>query len=135
MSYYRKRPLVIEAVQLTETAVVKTPEGDMTGSPGDWLITGVHGEQYPCSADTFRKSYEHVQGNRYRKRPIIVEAIPLIHRISIETGSGTLVGRPGDWLVHGVNGSQYPCSADVFRETYEPVDDLPDLGLVARTRA
>ena len=107
----------------------------MTGSPGDWLITGVHGDQYPCSADTFRKSYEHVKGSRYRKRPIIVEAIPLIHRILIETGSGTLVGRPGDWLVHGVNGSQYPCSADVFRETYEPVDDLPDLGLVARARA
>ena len=38
MSYYRKRPLVIEAVRLTEIAVVKTPEGDMTGSPGDWLI-------------------------------------------------------------------------------------------------
>ncbi len=99
----------------------------MTGNPGDWLITGVRDEQYPCSADTFRKSYEHVEGNRYRKRPIIVEAIPLIHRTSIETGSGTLVGQPGDWLVHGINGSQYPCASDIFGKTHEPVDGPFDL--------
>ena len=127
MSYFRKRPLVVEAVRLAAAAVVKTPEGDMSGSPGDWVITGVNGEQYPCSADTFHKSYQHVDGNRYRKLPLIVEATPLYHRIAIKTGSGTLVGRPGDWLVHGINGSQYPCAPDIFRKTYEPVDDSFDL--------
>lgn len=127
MSYYRKRPLVIEAVRLTEAVVVKTLEGEMAGSPGDWLITGVHGERYPCGADTFRKSYQHVAGNRYRKRPIVVEATPLVHRIAIRTGSGTLVGQPGDWLVHGINGSRYPCAPDIFQKTYEPVDDSLDL--------
>ena len=127
MSLFRKRPLVIEAVRLAAAAVVKTPEGDITGSPGDWLITGVHGEQYPCSSDTFRRSYQHVEGNRYRKRPLIVEATPLRGRIAIKTSAGTLVGQPGDWLVHGVNGSQYPCAPDVFRKTYEPVDDSLDL--------
>ncbi len=127
MSYYRRRPLMIDAVRLTETAVIKTLEGEMTGNPGDWLITGVHGEQYPCGADTFRKSYEHVAGNRYRRLPAIVDAIPLNHRITIETGSGTLVGQPGDWLIHGINGSQYPCASDIFRKIYEPVEAPRDL--------
>ena len=115
--------MVVEAVQLTETAIVKTLEGDIEDNSGDWLITGVTGEQYPCSDDTFAKSYEHIGGNSYRKLPVTVEAIPLADKTSVETDSGTLVGQPGDWLVSGVNGSQYPCDAKIFEETYEPVAD------------
>ena len=122
MPYYQKRPVVIEAIRLTETETVKTLEGDMEGHPGDWLITGVTGEQYPCGADTFAKTYEHVEGNRFRKRPVVVEAIKLNYRTSFETGSGTLVGQPGDWFISGVNGGQYPCDAKIFEETYEPAD-------------
>lgn len=29
----------------------------MTASPGDWIITGVNGEQYPCKPDIFNKTY------------------------------------------------------------------------------
>ena len=57
---FRKKPVVIEAVQLTETTKIKTLEGTMTGNPGDWLITGVNGEQYPCKPDIFEKTYEPV---------------------------------------------------------------------------
>lgn len=28
----------------------------MTASPGDWIITGVNGEQYPCKPDIFNKT-------------------------------------------------------------------------------
>jgi hypothetical protein len=58
MPKFRKRPVVIEAVQLTETTEIKTLEGTMTGNPGDWLITGVKGEQYPCKPDIFAATYE-----------------------------------------------------------------------------
>lgn len=123
MPFYRKRPVVVEAIELTKSTVVRTREGDMIAGPGDWLITGVEGEKYPCSPKTFSQSYEHVDGHRFRKRPVIVDAIRLTHRVSIETSAGTLVGEPGDWFVNGVDGSQYPCGAQVFKDTYEVVGE------------
>lgn len=37
---------------------VETLEGDMAVSPGDWIITGVKGERYPCKPDIFDATYE-----------------------------------------------------------------------------
>lgn len=37
---------------------VKTLEGDLQVSPGDWIITGVKGEKYPCKPDIFEATYE-----------------------------------------------------------------------------
>lgn len=75
---YRKKPVVIEAVQFTgklsdieslnvpevsqelgsNTCQIPTLEGVMTASPGDWIIKGVNGEFYPCKPDIFEKTYE-----------------------------------------------------------------------------
>ena len=80
---FRKKPVVIEAVQLgdskedivaalrfcgslqmfTQGAVrfaVKTLEGTMKGNVGDWLIKGVVGEFYFCKPDIFEQTYELV---------------------------------------------------------------------------
>ena len=62
MAKYRKRPVVIEAVKLTRQIEIKTLEGVMVGNVGDWLITGVKGEQYPCKPDIFKATYEPVDG-------------------------------------------------------------------------
>jgi hypothetical protein len=35
----------------------------MTVTPGDWIITGVNGEHYPCKPDIFAKTYEPVGEN------------------------------------------------------------------------
>ena len=59
---------------------------------------------------------------KFCKRPVIIEAVRLVERITIETLEGTMVGEVGDWLITGVRGEQYPCKDDIFRETYEPVD-------------
>ena len=32
-----------------------------------------------------------------------------------------MMARPGDWIIRGVNGEFYPCKADIFAKTYEPV--------------
>lgn len=40
---------------------IKTLEGNMTASPGDWVIRGVRGEFYPCKADIFDLTYEPVE--------------------------------------------------------------------------
>jgi hypothetical protein len=39
---------------------IMTLEGPMYVSPGDWIITGVAGEHYPCKPDIFNKTYEYV---------------------------------------------------------------------------
>lgn len=80
MAKYRKKPVVIEAIQWTgENAIdiynfmessdayigkqdgymlINTLEGVMKASTGDFIIKGVHGEFYPCKPDIFEKTYE-----------------------------------------------------------------------------
>ncbi|MEH2949518.1 hypothetical protein [Sporofaciens sp. JLR.KK001] len=58
---FRKKPVVIEAYQTDKVMVIHTLEGDMTAQIGDWIITGLRGEQYPCKPDIFEKSYELVE--------------------------------------------------------------------------
>ena len=40
------------------TLTIKTLEGEMTASKGDWIIRGVKGEFYPCKPDIFAATYE-----------------------------------------------------------------------------
>ena len=60
MAQYRKKPVVIEAYQTDKELDIETLEGTMHANVGDWIITGVHGEQYPCKPDIFEKTYEPV---------------------------------------------------------------------------
>lgn len=39
---------------------IKTLEGRMSFSSGDYILKGVNGEFYPCRADIFEKTYEEV---------------------------------------------------------------------------
>jgi hypothetical protein len=43
-----------------ETAYIETLEGKLHVSRGDWIITGVQGERYPCKPDIFAATYEPV---------------------------------------------------------------------------
>jgi hypothetical protein len=88
---FRKKPVVIEAVQLTEFnasvvehfvgdylrrhyfgdivdrsspydgLIIQTLEGAMLAKNGDYIIKGVNGEFYPCKPDIFEKTYEKVE--------------------------------------------------------------------------
>jgi len=76
---YRKRPVVIEAIQFTGNfgeieafcggdaenrggeLIVATAEGPLHASRGDWIIKGVKGEFYPCKPDIFEATYELVE--------------------------------------------------------------------------
>ena len=87
---YRKKPVVIEAMELkrgyAEMVVffigeenigefnlgefaedscyleIKTLEGTMEATEGDFIIKGVQGEFYPCKPDIFEQTYEKVEG-------------------------------------------------------------------------
>ena len=41
---------------------IETLEGGHVVCPGDWIITGVKGERYPCKPDIFEVTYELVEG-------------------------------------------------------------------------
>ena len=84
MAFFRKKPVVIQATQWFKDgdhpAViardpenpqdkasfnvpgghgwVPTLEGGHIVTPGDWIITGVKGEHYPCKPDIFEATYE-----------------------------------------------------------------------------
>ena len=58
---YRKKPVIIEAYRTDKEVVIHTLEGDLTAQPGDYIITGVAGEQYPCKAEIFEATYEEVE--------------------------------------------------------------------------
>jgi hypothetical protein len=93
---YRKKPVVIEAIQWKPyemlikdvmdfmgisggmmkkgvlsigkrkgELIIKTLEGNMTVSDGDYIIKGVKGEFYPCKPDIFDKTYELVEGEAF----------------------------------------------------------------------
>lgn len=88
MKKYKKLPVVIEAARFdgynadvvmqwinsstghctafmtlnddARVILIKTLEGVMTASVGDWIIKGVQGEFYPCKSDIFDQTYEEV---------------------------------------------------------------------------
>ena len=61
MTKYRKKPVIVEAYQTEEEMLIETLEGTMKANKGDFIITGVNGEQYPCKPDIFWKTYEEVE--------------------------------------------------------------------------
>lgn len=63
---YRKKPIVIEAYQTDKIVYIETLEGTMKADVGDYIITGVNGEQYPCKPDIFNKTYEMVSEEEMR---------------------------------------------------------------------
>lgn len=58
---YRKKPVVVEAYKTDKEVIIHTLEGDMKASIGDYIITGINGEEYPCKPDIFEKTYEVVK--------------------------------------------------------------------------
>ncbi len=57
---FQKKPVIVEAYQTDVEIIISTLEGDMKADPGDWIITGIEGEQYPCKPDIFEKTYKKI---------------------------------------------------------------------------
>lgn len=63
----RQRSILYPAVLLDGRPHVHTLEGWHEVSPGDWIITGVKGEKYPCKPDVFAATYEPADGDTVLK--------------------------------------------------------------------
>ena len=85
---YRKKPVVIEAVQFkdTEESILELSE---------------------LGLDPVRIDYADLSN-------------PLL---KIETLGGLMIATEGDYIIKGVQGEFYPCKHDIFKETYEKVEE------------
>lgn len=93
MAAFRKKPVVIEAVQW---------RGGLIGERIEIVGLSPHG----------------IKGDE----PLLCQHCGT-HKTShgwIETLEGGHIVCPGDWIITGVSGEHYPCKPDIFAATYEP---------------
>jgi hypothetical protein len=97
---YRKKPVVIEAMQLTKQNIKDCYNFIHAEKDGPVILKN-------C---TDRERFEDYKSMVVKKG------------MSIKTLEGTMTAKPGDYIIKGVNGEFYPCKPDIFEKTYEPVD-------------
>ena len=90
---FRKKPVVIEATQLTQAMI------DAHVLDGGQLPEGVR-----CTESNFHREDRTVYSAR----------------CGVQTLEGFMLAGPGDWIITGVKGERYPCKSDIFEMTYEP---------------
>lgn len=93
---YRKKPVVIEAVQWTGLNH-REMWNFLTGKTDDYIEP---------SGDNFYIDHSKVAGG-----------------LIIKTLEGEHIASIGDYIIKGVSDEFYPCKADIFVKTYEPVED------------
>lgn len=95
MMKYRKKPVVVDAVQWT---------GSNHREMYDFLTGNVDG-YIQASGDCFYIDHDKVAGG-----------------LVIKTLEGEHIASTGDFIIKGVNGEFYPCKPDIFEKTYELAD-------------
>jgi len=97
--HYRKKPVVIEAFQMTEARRM-----DNADWPA-WLNQACNKERDAEGA------LQRVHMNVALPDALEIVTLEGKHRVSW-----------GDWVIKGVKGEIYPCKPDIFAATYEPAE-------------
>ena len=95
MPFFQKKPVVIEARQLTN---------DNASEILDWIN----------SSSTQRYSF---LGELY----VDVLTRSVLQPLLIRNLEGDHEATIGDWIIKGVKGEFYPCKPDIFEMTYQPL--------------
>lgn len=56
-----KKPIEVTAIQLDKPTKIRTLEGTMSANKGDWLLTGIQGEQWAVKKDIFNQTYQIIK--------------------------------------------------------------------------
>lgn len=107
MSKFRKKPVVIEAVQVKAV---------------DWNGVSCDGWPFRGTAVWLEEAIN---------KGILVpfgddRDYALWKVVTLEdgpNGEAKHVAEPGDWIIRGIQGELYPCKPDIFAATYEPVEE------------
>lgn len=102
MGQYRKKPVVIEAVQLSWRNWNEVCD----------FLGGIINEGNP---GRFSQDFSDTCGEETTEDAGWIE-------ITIPTLEGDHVAKHGDWIIKGVMGEFYPCKPDIFAATYEAAE-------------
>ena len=97
MAKYRKKPVVIEAFQMTK----KCRETN-----ADWPEWAHKAWQKDPSEGAI-----WIDPDDCHRTNLVCGTLEGVHRIDWD-----------DWIIKGIKGEIYPCKPDIFKQTYEPVD-------------
>ena len=95
---YRKKPVVVEAIQLRWTTWNELC--DFLGSIISEDNPGRNSNDY---SDTCGEQPPYIE-------------------LTIPTLEGNHAAKHGDWIIKGVKGEFYPCKPDIFEQTYEKAE-------------
>lgn len=99
MAKYRKKPVVIEAFQMTQARRRDNSEWPSWMHEAWNIERGAPGSLQPS---------DYPSDGTDELEIVTLEGI---HRVSW-----------GDWIIKGVKGELYPCKPDIFAQTYEPAE-------------
>ena len=100
---YRKKPIIIEALQLDWSTWQEMCDFAGVGNLED-------GKPEGCYVGTDGKA---LPPNRVSE----------VMGLSIPTLEGVMVAKEKDYIIRGIKGELYPCKPDIFEETYEAIEE------------
>ena len=101
MAKFRKKPVIIEAIQLKETNISE--------------VLNFMGQTVRLTSFQEQMRFEQYEDN-------VIENGMDIHTLEDgNDGRAKHVATIGDWIIKGVKGEFYPCKPDIFEQTYENV--------------
>ena len=104
MTRFRKKPVIIEAFQMTREHM------DSNEDWPDWLHAAWNRPNHQAGSLTLDPLYHAGDIDRHSAfRCVTLEGA---HRVT-----------PDDWIIRGVKGELYPCKPDIFEATYEAVSE------------
>jgi len=128
-----QRYLGIQQVRFADRPCeVGTREGVVHAEAGDAIVTGMFGEHWPVGRDFFDAKYEAVSPlqagapGSYLSLPIEVIATPMHapFEVVLADGHSRLHGQSGDWLVDYGDGNLGIVNAEIFKATYEILEEV-----------
>lgn len=97
---YRKKPVVIDAFKY---------EGNLKNSDGGYCVPDWAAAAFESGVMHHYSPYKYPNDTTLE---LFIDTLEGMHHVSV-----------GDYIIKGVNGELYPCKPDIFRKTYEEVEE------------
>ena len=116
-----KKPIPLDFRYAEQKEVVQTKEGPVNASPGDAIMTGTKGENWPIPAEKFKQTYDVLSPGKAAKKniPVFAKEMQEPFQVKVSWSADLLQGEPGDFLVQYGPGDYGVVGAEIFRETYK----------------
>ena len=116
-----KKPIPLQFRYAEGNEVIQTKEGSVSARPGDAIMTGTKGEQWPIPAESFAQTYDVLKPGIASKKniPVFAKEMRQPFQVKVSWSSDLLQGEAGDFLVEYGPGDYGVVGAEIFGETYE----------------